>query len=459
MSNTNTKEYIKWAIILLIPICIALMPTTEVFTHQIKMYLAITIWAILMFIFELIPNGVTALLLMLLFIIFGVSDLKTAFGGFTQGVVWQLFGCLFLINIVKRTNLLTRFGYRFCVLMGGTYLGIIIGIFILSLIFALLIPGPTTGTLIVIFGLSICQALNLEKGRASSGIMIATALAFCEVCNIVYNPMCHGLMAGLAANVDPGVQINYVSVFIHNLCYIPFSIFCAFLIAKLCKPEVEIDGKEKLQQLLREMPPMDFTEKKVLAVMIAMVVYFITNPIHKLDMTYGFLLAPIILMLPGFRIAKAEDVSNVSWNLILFVVGCLAIGNVGGTLGIGGIIANIALPLFDGQGPVVFVLLCYAIGAVANLLMTPLAFMSTLTVPFSQIAIDLGYSCYPVVWAFSQASAAVVFPYETTMTLIMFSFGMCQMKEFTKVFGAKMILTAIWTAVIAVPYWMFLGIL
>lgn len=449
---------IKWIVVFALPIIMLCLPTNDVFTWNIKAFVAITLWAILLFIFELIPTGLTALLLMLLYVIFGVCDFTLAFKGWTQSVIWQGFGCFMLINIVNKGHLLERLGYKFCILMGGTYLGIIYGIFAIATVFSILIPGPSTGIIIIAFGYGICKALKLPKGKASGGIMLATVIGFTEASHFVYNPLSHGLMAGLLASITD-VELNFVNVFLYNACFIPLTIFLGWWLSKAMKPEVEIKGKDQFRKMLADVPPMDSKEKKTLAVILVMVAFFVLQPLHNLDMTYGFLLAPCILFFPGFNIADKEDLQGVPWNLMLFLTGCLAIGNVGGELGIGQIISDIALPYLQGQGPLVFTLLCFFIGVVANFAMTPSAFITVLTVPICSIALSLGYSCYPVIFAFTQASDALIFPYEQTTMLVCFGFGMILFKDFMRVFGQKMLFTTIYLACIGVPYWLFLGII
>ena len=60
--QVNAKV-VKWAIIILIPVIILLIPVNNVFTWQIRLFSAATFCTILMFAFEVLPNLIPAMIL------------------------------------------------------------------------------------------------------------------------------------------------------------------------------------------------------------------------------------------------------------------------------------------------------------------------------------------------------------------------------------------------------------
>ena len=165
------------------------------------------------------------------------------------------------------------------------------------------------------------------------------------------------------------------------------------------------------------------------------------------------------MFLPGIEVATKEDLNQVSWDFILFMAGCLAIGNVGGEIGIGQIVANFLLPFLEGKGIVFFVVAVFIVGVLANLAMTPFAMMTLLVVPLGALAVQLGHGGLPFIYTMVQALDGIIFPYETTFFLIAFSFGLLKMNDFVKVFGLKVVLTAVYLGAIAVPYWNLIGLI
>ena len=91
--------------------------------------------------------------------------------------------------------------------------------------------------------------------------------------------------------------------------------------------------------------------------------------------------------------------------------------------------------------------------------MTPLAIMATFAGPAVQIAQDLGMDPLPLLYTIQNGCDQVLLPYEYFTYLFVFSFGIISTPDFMKFFGIKMVLSLIYLLVLAVPYWMLLGLL
>ena len=83
-SAVSPKTIVFWVLTIGLPAVILLMPTTEVMTMQIKLYLAITLLCILMFAFENVQQTAVALLLPLLYVVSGVVPASVAFSPWLQ---------------------------------------------------------------------------------------------------------------------------------------------------------------------------------------------------------------------------------------------------------------------------------------------------------------------------------------------------------------------------------------
>ena len=92
MSTVQNKNLLKWAVIFLVPLALLLIPVTDVFTMQHKLFLCITLWTILMFAFGLVDNYIPAIVMPMLFIATGVADWETAYAGLHNPIVWQVLG-------------------------------------------------------------------------------------------------------------------------------------------------------------------------------------------------------------------------------------------------------------------------------------------------------------------------------------------------------------------------------
>lgn len=98
-------------------------------------------------------------------------------------------------------------------------------------------------------------------------------------------------------------------------------------------------------------------------------------------------------------------------------------------------------------------------GTAANLVMTPLAMMGGLSLPFAQTAVALGVSPVAACMILLFSCELVFFPYESSGNLIMYSYGLLPMKEFIKQFAVKDAFMVIGFIVVMYPMWSLFGLI
>lgn len=74
----STATKIKWIVKITLPILFMLIPTNEIYTAQLRAYLAATIFFICLAALELIPVLLTRLILPILYVISGVTTVNVA---------------------------------------------------------------------------------------------------------------------------------------------------------------------------------------------------------------------------------------------------------------------------------------------------------------------------------------------------------------------------------------------
>lgn len=108
----------KWIITLAIPLLIYCIPTGEIFTKDLQLFLMITIGVILAVAFEFFNLMIPALLLPLLYILAGLSTFNVAFSGFASSTAILVVGALLFANVLEESGLLKRVAY-WCILRTG----------------------------------------------------------------------------------------------------------------------------------------------------------------------------------------------------------------------------------------------------------------------------------------------------------------------------------------------------
>lgn len=451
--SMSTKTKVSWFFAVALPLVILLLPVDETFTLQIKIFLAITLCAILIFAMELLDNVIPALLLPFLYYVTKLVPLSTALQPWTTSIPWMCLGGFLLANVLQRTGLLKRVAYWCIIKAGATYKGIIWGMILFGIIFNLAKPGASFVAMAT-FAYGICTALELGKSKAAAGIMISAAFATLVPGYFIYTPANAGLLLGIASSVTP-VTVTYFEYLQHNFIFIPFIIIMAWSLTVLFKPEKPIDGKEFF---LAEQQKMGKMSKDEIKTAIVTILFFICLLSNKIDTGFIFVFFPCLLFFPGVNVGTKEDIVKVNYGFIIFVASCMSIGSVATALGVGKLISAMVLPFMANVSHTGLVTIVWLLGVALNFLLTPLAAMSAFGAPLAQLAVDLNVNPVPLLYTFFYALDQIILPYEHAQYLMFFSFGLFGVKDFMKAFGLKMALNLIYLLCIAVPFWTFIGL-
>ena len=110
-------------------------------------------------------------------------------------------------------------------------------------------------------------------------------------------------------------------------------------------------GKTYFQQKLTEMGKMSRDEKKGLGALLFCMVYMLTQLWHGYESVYGSVLPVIFLYLPGIKVGNANDMSKIPWtSSIGIVMGFLAVGTIGESIGVNTLLAQLLLPFMAPMG-------------------------------------------------------------------------------------------------------------
>ena len=115
------KNVKKWMILIILS-CIPLLFTeTALFTHQIKLFFAITTASILLVCFDLTDSLVASIVLFLGYSIFDVADKSVIFLSWGNDMTWMLIGSLVLASILEQTGVMVRCAYFIICKTNGSY--------------------------------------------------------------------------------------------------------------------------------------------------------------------------------------------------------------------------------------------------------------------------------------------------------------------------------------------------
>jgi di/tricarboxylate transporter len=154
-------------------------------------------------------------------------------------------------------------------------------------------------------------------------------------------------------------------------------------------------------------------------------------------------------------VGKPEHFRKINFNIIFFIVACLAIGVVAAQTGAGTFLTNLILPMLSGTGTYGFLAIVFLFGILLNFLLTPMAAMSSVAPILSEIAMGLGVAPLVTTYSLYLGLDQLILPYEIGTYLIFFGMGYVTLKDFAKCSAIKMAVSVVFTLAIMIPWWMF----
>lgn len=421
-------------------------------------FAAITVLALSIWGFELLPEAPVAVVLPALYVLFGVAPAKQVFGPWSSTVGWVMVGGLLLGSMMGRTGLARRIALWATNVMGGSFIRVLWGILLGGMILAPFVPSAMGKAAIVsVICIGICDALGIAKGTKESSAVILTGFIAVAAPKMAYITGGGDILLSMT-QVSTAMQIppyTWMGYFIHN--FVPamlYSVVSLVTLIAVLRPKLAGDIKSVVAEQYASLGPMKRDEYKVAATLALLLLLMLTDSVHKIDIGWLMLVIPFIAFLPGYNVMTKEAFDKLPFPAVFFVVGCMSIGAAASGCGIDKTMSAAVLPLLRGS-ELYSVFMSFAAGVGINFLLTPLAAVSTFTVPLVEIAKQLNIDPLLMVYAFNYGLEQYIFPYEFAVLLFFASFGYTKLSHIIMVFGARMIVSALLLAFVFYPFWKY----
>ena len=115
MSTQATKvskgTIIKWLVTIGVPLCLFLIPETETYSYNVKMFLVVTVLGILMVAFEQVHLMAVSMLFPIGYIVSGLVPMDVAYSAWLQTMPLVVIGGYMIAMVLNRVGLLKRMAY------------------------------------------------------------------------------------------------------------------------------------------------------------------------------------------------------------------------------------------------------------------------------------------------------------------------------------------------------------
>ena len=280
-------------------------------TPKVNLYWFGTIMAIGMFAFDLLPNFVTAVLLLMYYILTGIAAPDVAFVGWTTPIPW-LCMCGMLIGVLmEKTRLANRIALFTISRVGTTPIRMYIAFLLAGFIVSAIIPDViTVDILFMAIATGMCQSLNLSVTSRSATTIVLAAFFGATISSAAYLPNNTGII-GLLMVKDMGVPFTWLGFYSENLPYQIGHALLAYTILHL------FGGRELGEHISRcracaeaelaTLGKMSRDEKKTLVLALLALVAFISEPWHGIPGYFAFCSMVLLGFTPIFNLMEASD--------------------------------------------------------------------------------------------------------------------------------------------------------
>lgn len=415
-TGINRTRAIGFAIAIVMGFGILASPVPHGLSQPAHSVLAIAMFTILLWVFQVLNNGISSILMMGLMILAKIP-VGLALSGFSSAAFWVLLVVLFYGFAMQRTGLAHRISYYILSLFPHTYQGILWAFFSIGLILALGIPSMTVRTAILVpIGWALVESLGLApRSRGSALIMITVVeMAVVPGCAFLYGSLFGPVVEGVfQAKHLPLSWLSYSRV----LAF-PTLLLCALMVVVnqfVLRPEAPLQVPPGFaRQRLQALGPIKRTEWITAAVVILSIAFWATGRIHHLP---SFLIGMFALAIFGLTgiVGDSDIAGGVSWTLLLYLGGIFSLANVIENAKITDWLAGYMVPTVRHlTSNVVLLVVALSLAMLALRFLDPSGFVAlpVLFLPISDITLAAGIPSLVLVTPLVVASAPFWATYE-----------------------------------------------
>ncbi|MBD3257291.1 SLC13/DASS family transporter, partial [candidate division GN15 bacterium] len=302
-------------------------------THEGKAALALFCLAVVWWVSEVVPIGITAITIGVIQALFLIRDAKVAFGDFMDPSVWFIIGSLVIGMAFTRTGLTKRLAYKMLTLVGERTSMIYLGSFVLTAGMTLIMAHTAVAAavyplLMAIYGL---YTEDTKPTRFGKGLFMGMAFTAGAGSIITLLGAARGAVAiGFFKDIV-GREVGFFELTWYMLplgWLMVFLLWGFFMI--VYKPEkARIKGlRERARNLNAKLGRITGREiLTIVVVLIAIAVMALRSFVPAfaaMNKSAVILVATIAFF--AFRILELEDLEKIPWNIVLLFGGAMSIG-------------------------------------------------------------------------------------------------------------------------------------
>jgi len=408
---------------------------------------------------SIVPEFLTSIIFFLGAMLFAVAPADVVFSGFYSAALWLVFAGLILAVAVKMTGLGERIARFLAPRFGGTYLGIITGVVVISVALAFVMPA-TLGRIMLLAPIILALADRYGFGEGSEG---RTGMALALGLGTFIPPF-----AILPANVPNMILVGasetlYGVVPVYgNYLLIHFPVLGVLKAMAIIAVVVTIfpDTPKPVEREALDRPQKE--ESKLAIMLVIALALWMTDFVHHISPAWIGLGAAVLCMVPGIGVVTARDFNEkVNLAPFIYVAGVMGLGAMVSHSGLGGLLGNLLIDIADlrpGEDAWTFAVMA-VLGAVIGPFVTNPGMPAVVAPLAGQIAEASGLPTSTILMMMVITISMVTLPFQASPLIVAMQVMNVKMVDALK---ACLILMAI-TLIVLMPinyyWWRVLGLL
>lgn len=307
--------------------------------------------------------GYTALALLAGYTLFPDSELApaaTVFGLWTTPTMYLVVGGFLIAKAVEASGLGRRAALAFISRFTRSYGGMVFSCYLLGLLLSFVIPHPWPRSFLLLSVMSHAARSAGLSQRAAANLRLAVFVASVPASMILLtgDSTLNPLFGGFA-----GTTVSWLQWLVYmgppGLLALALT-GTVQLLSYRQREAIQLDLAQVRSQLA-DLGKLTRPEMRVIAVMAAAVLFWITDSLHGLHPGWIALIAALSFAVPPHALLDAKSWSGVNLGTLFFLCAALAIGSIGKAVGMNVWLAELIIPQQTVRSPYLFALLAMLI--------------------------------------------------------------------------------------------------
>jgi sodium-dependent dicarboxylate transporter 2/3/5 len=295
--------------------------------------LAVFLWAGTWWVFEVVPIGVTSLLIGVLQVMFLIRPAKVAFKDFMDPSVLFIFGSIVIGMVFTKTGLTKRLAYKMLIIVGEKTSMIYLGVFVVTAALTHIMAHTAVAATIYPLLVSIYALYGEGDKKTKFGLGLFMGMAYVAGAGSIVTLLgaSRGAVAlGFYSEItNQNISFFELSYYMFPVGWLMTFVLWGFFMV-VAKPEKRvIPGlREKAKELNSALGPI--TGQELLAAGIVLFTIALVGmrsfipALQEVDKTALLLCSTILFYVT--RILSLNDLEEIPWNIILLFAGAMSIG-------------------------------------------------------------------------------------------------------------------------------------